>query len=249
LITPGYKEFRPKDLLKLLSSLCSKGQARETILILDTLKKFTDLMDKRMASDFGNSFREFIAKGGTAICLAHTNKNRNHDGKLVPAGTSDVPDDADTVYVLDPISDDKGVRTVEFENIKRRGMVSRFATYQYSSAEDVSYLDLLASVTPVDDTKAGALRDAAARLDHRDIPIIQAIVDCISSGVTAKTKIIDKAASITGDSKRHAERVLDKYTGTDPNLHHWNYAIGDRGVHSFELLPTPDDVPDIEDLL
>jgi hypothetical protein len=103
-------------------------------------------------------------------------------------------------------------------------------------------------VTPVDDAKAGALRDAAARFDHRDVPIIQAIVDCISEGITAKTKIVEKAASVTGDSQRHAKKVLEKYTGTDPNVHNWNFKVGLRGVLTYKLLPTPDDLPDIEDL-
>jgi hypothetical protein len=205
-------------------------------------------MDKRTASDFGNAIREFIGMGGTLIGLAHVNKKPDSDGKPIYAGTSDIVDDADCAYVMDTLSEENNVCTVEFENIKSRGMVAKRAAYQYSTTEGQGYLDLLASVTPVDDTKAGELREAAERLDDRDLPLVQAITDCITGGVTAKTKIIDEAASVTGDSKRHAERVLDKHTGTDPNLHYWSFTIGDRGVHTFELLPTPDDELDTEEL-
>jgi hypothetical protein len=248
MLAPGYNEFRARDFLDHLRKLCRKGQAKGTIVILDTMKKFTDLMDKRMASEFGNVTREFIAKGGTLIGLAHVNKKRGADGKPIYAGTSDIVDDADCVYIMDTISDDSDIRTVEFENIKSRGMVAKRAAYLYSTAEGQGYLDLLASVTPVDDAKAGALRDAAARLNDRDAPLIQAITDCINEGVTARVAITKKAARATGDSRRHVGRVLENHTGTDPNLHYWSFAIGERGVHTFDLLPTPDDEPDIEDL-
>ena len=35
-------------------------------------KKFTDLMDKRMSTDFGIIARGFVSAGGTLIALAHT---------------------------------------------------------------------------------------------------------------------------------------------------------------------------------
>jgi hypothetical protein len=43
-------------------------------------------------------------------------------------------------------------------------------------------------------------------------------------------------------------RVLEKYTGDDPNAHHWKLSIGPRGVHIFEVLPPPESEPDIEEL-
>ena len=194
------------------------------------------------------NIRIFTSKGGTVIGLAHTNKNRAADGKPIPAGTSDFVDDCDCAYIMDTLNDKNDIRTVEFENIKNRGMVTKLAAFQYSTTEGLGYLDLLDSVTPVDDAKAGTLRKAAERLDDRDLPLVQAITDCITEGITAKTKIIHQAASVTGDSKRHAEKVLDKHTGTDPNLHYWNFTIGDRGVNTFELLPTPDYEPDTGEL-
>jgi hypothetical protein len=248
MLAPGYNEFRAKDFLDLLRKLCRKGQAKGSIVILDTLKKFTDLMDKRTASDFGNAIREFIGMGGTLIGLAHVNKKPDSDGNPIYAGTSDIVDDADCAYVMDTLSEENNVCTVEFENIKSRGMVAKRAAYQYSTTEGLGYIDLLASVTPVDDTKAVALREATARLDDRDLPLVHAITDCITGGITAKTKIVEEVASEIGCSQRKVQRVLDKHTGTDPSLHHWNFKIGDRGVNTFALLPTPDDVPDTEEL-
>jgi hypothetical protein len=247
MLAPGYAGFDTDDLLRLLKKLGTSGQARGTVVVLDTMKKFANPMDKTQCRHFDNGVREFVGKGGTVIGLAHTNKNRAADGKPVPAGTSDFLDDADCAYVMDTISDDNDIRTVEFENRKNRGMVAKQAAYQYSTADGQGYIDLLASVTPVEDTKAGVLREAASLRDDFDAPFIQAIVDCIEGGVTARTKIVEQVSAVTGESKRQAGRVLEKYTGTDPNLHYWKYTIGDRGVNTFELLPTPDDEVDNEE--
>lgn len=248
MLAPGYADFKTDDLLRLLKKLGTSGQARGTIVLLDTMKKFANPMDKSECLRFGNGVRVFTSQGGTVIGLAHTNKNRTADGKPIPAGTSDFVDDSDCAYIMDTLDNKNDIRTVEFENIKDRGMVTKLAAYQYSTLAGLGYTGLLDSVTPVDDTKAGALRDAAERFDDRDAPLIQAITDCINERVTAKIAITRKAARATGDSQRQAQRVLEDYTGADPNEHHWNFTIGDRGVNTFALLPAPDDVPDTEEL-
>jgi len=89
LLAEGYNGFRANDLLGILAELIMNDQAMGVILILDTLKKFTDLMDKRMSSRFSSVIRQFVLRGGTCISLAHTNKHRNSDGKPVYAGTTD----------------------------------------------------------------------------------------------------------------------------------------------------------------
>lgn len=248
MLAPGYQKFRVKDFLKLLRDLCTSKRARGTILVLDTLKKFTDLMSKSVSADFGGAIREYVAKGGTLIGLAHVNKKRNSDGKPVYAGTTDIIDDADCAFVLDIIGDEGDVRTVEFENIKSRGMVVKRVAYSYSTSEGQSYSALLDSVTQVDDTTAEGLRAAAAALDEQDIPLIQAAEACIRDGITAKTLLIAEVVDRTKCSRRTAERVIDKYAGPDPTKHHWNFTRGARGLTTYELLPAPDDVEDILDL-
>ena len=56
------------------------------MIILDTLKKFTDLMNKKASSEFGKLARTFVGAGGTIIALAHTNKNKDEEGKGVTGG-------------------------------------------------------------------------------------------------------------------------------------------------------------------
>jgi hypothetical protein len=123
----GYRGFKVADFISYIEELCENNQARGKVLVLDTLKKFTDLMDKRRVSRWNEVIRRFITKGGTVIGLAHVNKNPGADGKSVYTGTTDMMDDADCAYVLDVVSTDDKTHTkiVEFENRKRRGNVTR----------------------------------------------------------------------------------------------------------------------------
>ena len=226
MLAPGYRGFRAADFQDLIEKLCRQGLAKNTIIVLDTLKKFTDLMDKRIASDFGSRIREFVTKGGTLIGLAHVNKRRDPDGKPIYAGTSDIVDDTDCAYTLDTLSEENHIRTVEFENIKSRGMVAKRAAYRYSIVENLSYNDLLASVEAVDQGQADKLRGVAASAGDTEQSIISAITDMLARGDTAKGQVIEKAASQAGASRRHVERVLDNYTGSDPEEHKWNFSIG-----------------------
>jgi hypothetical protein len=248
MLSPGYRGFRVKNFLTLLRKLCNDKRARGTIVILDTLKKFTDLMDKRTAADFGSAIREFIAKGGTIIALAHVNKKRGNDGKPIYAGTTDIVDDADCAFVLDIISDQDDVRTVEFENIKSRGKVVRKAAYCYSTAEGQSYAQLLESVAPVDESQANQLREATAAFDEQDFALVQVTESCIREGITSKTLLIAAVTARSGSSRRQVEKVIEKFTGTDATKHHWSYTRGARGLTTYELLPDLDDICDIEDL-
>ena len=137
----GYHGFKVADFIKHIEELCRNNQARGVVLILDTLKKFTDLMDKRRASRWGEVIRRFIAKGGTVIGLAHVNKNPGADGKSVYSGTTDIIDDADCAYVLDVVSvdDKKHTKIVEFDNRKRRGNVVNRVSYSFSIEDGLSY--------------------------------------------------------------------------------------------------------------
>lgn len=81
--------------------------ASGTAVIPDTLKKFTDLIDKKLTSQFGVIARGFLFAEGTLISLTHTNKHVGVDGKKILPGTSDICDDSDCVFVIDTISSDE----------------------------------------------------------------------------------------------------------------------------------------------
>ena len=236
MLAEGYNGFRANDLLSILADLVISNQAKGVIIILDTLKKFTDLMDKRMSSRFSHVIRQFVMRGGTCISLAHTNKHRNSDGKPVYAGTTDIIDDADCAYLMYEINldVDAGTKTVLFENIKARGYVARQVAYRYSIAEGLAYREMLDSVEPVDDIEASTLQQAAEV--ESDSHIIDAIAQCIREKIDTKMRLAITAAKRTGVSKRTVLRIIEKFTGSNPEVHRWNYEVGERGAKTYRLL-------------
>ena len=91
----GFYELGPdsfvkpdENLLELVEKLVNEDSARKAVLLLDTVKKFVDVMDKKASSNFMTICRRFTAAGGTIIALAHVNKKKNDDNEGIPAGTS-----------------------------------------------------------------------------------------------------------------------------------------------------------------
>lgn len=235
MITPGYQDFSEAKLLPLITELTEREQAKGTVIILDTAKKFTDVMDKTSSTRFTRVLRKFVAKGGTCILLAHANKNRGANGKSVPGGTSDLLDDADCAYVIDEVSKDERTKTrlVEFDNRKQRGYVVRTAAYRYSIAEHLPYADLVASVEEVDAVTLEAVKQAEG--EQADEAIIEAIKTSIRQGNHHKMDLIRTAAIKSGASLRTVTRILDLFTGTEPTLNQWYYTKGQRGALIYAL--------------
>lgn len=248
MLAPGHGGFDSNMLLRILQKMIEEGTATGKILILDTLKKFTDIMDKRVSSNFGKVMREFVSHGGTLIMLAHTNKNRDTNGKVVFSGTSDIVDDADCAYTLDATDTGSDTKTVLFENFKQRGDVAREVAYTYSTTERQNYLDLLESVCELDEAKKQAHQDHAriVQMLERNTDIIEAITEALDSGVCLKTELIDQASKASGISKPKIGKVLDAHTGKEwQSGHRWYVTKAEKNGKIYHRLdvwaPKPKD--------
>ena len=104
MLAPGHLDFKAEMVIEILAEMIKTDTASGKIFILDTVKKFTDLMDKGRSSKFGESVRQFISNGGTVISLAHVNKHRGNDGKVIYSGTTDLVDDGDCAFTIDVIN-------------------------------------------------------------------------------------------------------------------------------------------------
>lgn len=237
MLAQGYLDFKVSVFLDTIKDMVNTNKAKDVIIILDTLKRFTDLMDKKVTSHFTAIIREFDMKGGTVIALAHTNKNPGRDGKQVYGGTSDILDDFDCAYILDTISNEANTKVVEFRNIKKRGNVALSVSYSYAEACNISYTDLLLSVQEVDPNQLISIKYEVE--NKSDAEVITATENCIKEGINTKMKLIEKAAERAKISKRAALKVIDKYTGDDPFKHRWSFAVRERGAKVFELLERP----------
>ena len=239
MLTPGHNGFDAKELSNYLAQLTANDDARGKVLILDTVKKFTDLMDKKIGSKFMQTAREFVSKGGTLIMLAHTNKNRDGEGKVVFAGTSDLVDDADCAYTLDEVSESGGIKSVLFDNFKARGDVAKEAGYCYSTTSGQSYLDRLNSIKPLDEQQFVAAKQARiiAEQMEKDKPYIDAILEALEVNDLLKTELVINAHQSSGLSKARINKVLAAYEGKDFSQgNRWFLISGDKNSKVYSAL-------------
>jgi hypothetical protein len=125
LINPDLTNGSPEMVIDSLKGLSQQKDADliNTVLILDTLKKFADLMSKSKAKEFNSILRSLTSKGMTVICLSHTNKYNDKDGKPVFEGTGDLRNDFDELIYLLPVKNPDGTLTVSTEADKVRAKI------------------------------------------------------------------------------------------------------------------------------
>lgn len=237
MLVPGYNGFRTDHLVKLLVQAIEEGAARGTCVIIDTLKKFTDLMHKTRTSEFAQICRRYVMAGGTIIALGHTTKNPNADGTPRYQGTTDILDDFDSVYMAQPMISKTGAsqKVVKFTRKKSRADCPEIVAYAYATATGISYEEKLASVQIIDPDE---LDDFT--IQHEDVSdpqVMHVIAQLITAGsVLGKMALAKAAAAECGISHRSALAVLDRYTGTIPNEHLWTFDRGPRGVRNYRRI-------------
>ncbi|HSI42845.1 MAG TPA: hypothetical protein VK949_00750 [Methylotenera sp.] len=249
MLADGHKGFKTALFIDTIIYMIENDLCRDVVIILDTLKKFVDVMSKEKASRFSKYVRIFILKGGTLISLAHTNKKPDSNGKPVYGGTSDILDDCDCAYTLARVNTDKEStqKVVEFENIKRRGNVAQNAAYTYSLESNISYEQLLLSVSALDPNQLKPLKQAEAI--KADAELIRIVKVCLLEGVNTKMRLADAVAIEAGISKRSALAVIEKYTGEDTTIHQWSFVVRERGAKVYQILKGSANTPVVNDPL
>ena len=219
MLVPYRNDFDPNALVPAMWNAVKKNEARNVVIILDTLKKFVNLMDKTEGTKFGKVARQFTQAGGTLIGLAHTNKHRDDEGKSVYSGTTDVADDCDCVYVIDLIDDDRasGKRTIQFRNEKLRGDVAIEKTFTYLRHDGSTYADLLDTLSVVDEEPAKHEKELLRkkRQYHADKLVIDTIMDLAKTESLALTELIAQVSEETGTPKLSAKPLSSGTKATD----------------------------------
>ncbi len=238
-LVPGFHNFRANQLADLFRTSAVTDESNGVLVIIDTVKKFTSLMDKRDCSVFADACRQFVMHGGTVLALAHTTKNPNPDGKLRYGGTTDLIEDFDAAYLLQPITAEaeKGEQVVQFSLIKRRADNPETVAYAYAGETGISYEERLASVRPMDRIEFEGFKWMADQ--KTDAEIISVATACINTGTVKKMELAKAIADRASIPERAAIRLLEKYTGPDPDHHRWTFSIRARGAKLYELLPEP----------
>ena len=103
-----------------------------------------------------------------------------------------------------------------------------------SGQRDAVSKDCEVIIGDVDDTQLVAVKKAEAL--KSDAEVIAAVIACIRDGVNTKMRLVEATAERAGTSKRNALKVLEKYTGDDPDKHRWTYHVANRGAKFFKLI-------------
>ena len=148
------------DALRMLSLIQKEGEADGKIIICDTLKKFTSVLNKGEVADILHVFREFAAAGGTVILLGHCNKHRSLDGRLIYEGVGDLKADVDNMFGLDPLNDKfADYQELLVINEKDRRQISFSGGFRYRQTnETVGYEESVDSVEFLDEDDISDLK-------------------------------------------------------------------------------------------
>lgn len=236
MLAEGHSGFQASDILGIIDDVIAEGRASGTILVLDTGKRFTDVMDKRASSVFTGKLRAFVLAGGTAIILSHVNKRPAANGKPIEAGVSDLKDDADCQYYLEEVlvTPDGLRKVIKFERGKSRGYGDREAFFEYSLDPTLPYPAILASFCRLEPEDLHDLERASSFAE--DESIIDAIHYELSRRPMLKMELLKAVMGATRAPRREIEAVLDRYTGSDPKRHRWSFVVKDRGGKLYSLI-------------
>lgn len=231
----------PNHFIELVHEFCQSGAASKTILILDTVKKFTDVMNKGAVSAFMNLCRQFTQAGGTIILLAHTNKIKDEESTVIPGGTSDLLDDCCCAYILYKTHEEnteKGIRKyVTFEQKKSRGPNIQEAFYSYLNNEEGDYFSLFNSVK---NESPGAVKQAQkhkaiAEKQEEDAELIRLIKQILSNGEIAQTALVEQVKKQHSASRKQVIKCLNQWNIPSNDGGLWNSYKGDNNSIIYEL--------------
>ena len=226
-LVPGQAGFTSDKLEWIIKSAIKTEHARDVVIILDTLKKFVDTMDKTQARKINLLLREFSGCGGTVIALAHTNKHKIA-GESVAEGVGDFLSDFDCAYLMDEIEPTpENTKTIVLKNQKLRNPNAKEVHFIYDTTEGLTWKQRFDSVEMVGNEQAKAVC-AEAKADEQHKEDIETIIYLerrihSSSEPISLTALCQKDLNGDTPSKGQRKRVLSLYADTNPNeLHrHW----------------------------
>lgn len=236
MMAPGRRGLKAKHLVEAMLQAIEEGSARGTLIIIDTLKKFADPMDKKDSSRFAQVCREYVMAGGTILALGHTRKTPRADGTYQYQGTTDIFEDFDAVYIAQLVATKApGRRVVRFKQEKKRGDNPDAVAYSYADEAGISYAEKLASVQAVDPEDLEAFAEPGQHVV--ETRIVTALLRLIDAGFEGGRMALAKAAaSQCNVSVRRALAVLQRYTGDTFGEAYWTFRRGSHGKQVYVTL-------------
>lgn len=193
--------------LRLIS--IADGDFSKVVIVLDTLKKFGDMMNKVKSKQFNSLLRTLTAKGITVICLAHTNKHDDKDGKPIFEGTGDLRNDFDELIYLIPVKNPDGTTTVSTLKDKTRADIHD-ESFLITADREIKLLEHHINTLAISEWQKNLADDE---------PVIKFILEHISP--TSKTATELRTIAMNANvkySRNRLEGVLKRYcAGNSPD--------------------------------
>lgn len=219
LMTPDIKGGGMEKVIAHLAAMAEAEGADYSgkVFVFDTLKKMTEVINKRLAAQLYKLLRALTAKGMTIVLLGHTNKHLGDDGKYVFEGTADLRSDSDDLIYLLPKKNPDGSLVVstdpEAPTAKTRG---NHQPITFEIAED-------RTVRAVDYVDVGAAL-YAERQHEKDREHVDTIAGIIAGGAVTQNDIVEKCRGVVG--KNTALRILETYGRQGHPFQRWRRERG-----------------------
>jgi len=211
----GYRVIAPDlhtgagvaDVTKGLEGLAKSGEDfSQLVLILDTLKKFVDVIQKGQAKKFYATLRSLTTKGATVLILSHTNKYNNSDGKPVFEGTGDLRADVDElVYLVSARADEDADLIISATVDKRKSDAQKMSFKMIAQTREIEILE--------DFLDTGKMIQNQNNL-WRDRPVIEWIEAKLRSGLGSMSMTDLQKEAVAGSvaTKSQIREILFRYS-------------------------------------
>jgi len=190
-IKHGYKVIAPdakagkstEDVIAILRAI-NDGEAscQGLVIIVDTLKKFVNLIQKSEAKKFYQLLRGITVKGATICLLGHSNKYKDEMGKQIFEGTADLRNDVDELIYLDAIKDENALIVTTRPDKVRAEFSPK--TFNISLPDRVvTELDEVIKIRPKEDREMlGLIKAAIQSGRHKQLDIVGFVIEHTSYG-------------------------------------------------------------------
>ena len=180
----------------------------EYVLVIDTLKKITDLLDKKLQKELYALLRRLTGRGLTICLNSHTNKYNGPDGKPVFEGTNEVRSESDDLLYLVAEEIDGELIVSTLPDKKRAGF--KPITFCIDAERNVSRRDQYVDVLTVGQQR---------RQYEEDMDRIAQIEEVLSSGPKNQAEVVDALKGRV--NHKTVRRVLRAYGRPDSYRWHW----------------------------
>jgi hypothetical protein len=237
--TGGYKLLAPDikfgrsmdDIILRLSDLSqSETDLADVTIIIDTLKKITEVISKGASATMYKMLRSLTGRGATVICLSHCNKYPDQNGWPMYEGTSDLRSDFDELALLHAHKGDYGEVTASLywadqgcPWAKARAFVQPQSwLIDVEENRTVSELDEWVDTVSLGKERHEAMQTADVIREVHSV--------LMRHGPMNQTDILERLKNVHGE--RIVKRVLRRQEGVA-----WNITQGEHNARIHEAIP------------